>query len=55
MMTGSVVALLIKMIPYMIAMKVVGGALDVGIHYTKLKINKHMTTEDSIIKMEVVK
>jgi hypothetical protein len=53
MVTGSVVALLIKMIPYVIAMKVVGGAVDVGIHYTKLKINKQLATENSNSKLEV--
>lgn len=41
MITGGVMSLLVKMIPYMIVMKVVSGAIDISVHYTKCKINKN--------------
>lgn len=41
MLTGSgAIALIMKMIPYMITMKVVGGIVDVSVHAIKCKIGK---------------
>jgi uncharacterized membrane protein len=45
MITGSIVTLLVKMIPYMIVMKVVGGVVDLSVHYSKLKISKRVESK----------
>lgn len=39
MLTGaSTTALIVKMFPYIIAIKVVGGLVDIGVHTIKCKI-----------------
>lgn len=41
MVTGSAaVALMIQMVPYVIAMKLVGGIIDLTVHYLKGRIEK---------------
>jgi len=40
-MTGAgIVALFVKMVPYVVGMRVVTGFVDVGVHWAKLKISK---------------
>lgn len=57
MITGSVLPLLIKMIPYVITMKIVGGIVDVSVHYAKCKIGTGLNKNEIIKnqKLEVVK
>jgi hypothetical protein len=50
MITGSIIPLLFKMIPYMIVMKVVGGMVDVTVHYAKCKIGKPVNNEMEVVK-----
>jgi hypothetical protein len=44
MMTGltgtAFIAVFVKMFPYMVAAKVIGGAVDIAVHAVKHKISK---------------
>lgn len=40
MFSSATIALLVKMVPYVIGMRVIGGVVDIGVHAAKVKIGK---------------